>query len=152
MASRHFLSHLLLLGGLFFCFGSIVRAQEEAEFNPSCFNVELSLMMPVAYPLKSLSYGYSIGLRNDTAFVCLPYVGRVYQPGFDHDGLTFELPVKQYTVCVEDGETRVEFRVKKAAAVYRFVVTAYFDGRADVMMVPEHAQSISYSGFWNGDK
>lgn len=143
---------LSLLIGLFLTHAPSLQAQDTPNFNPERFNIELSLMLPAAYPLKTLSYGYYITLQNDTASVCLPYIGRVYQPGFDCDGLTFDLPVKQYNVTTQGNDTKVEFKVKKAAATYRFVVTAYPDGRADILMTPEHAQSISYSGSWNNGR
>jgi len=35
--------------------------------------------------------------------------------------------------------------------VYKFTVTGYESGRADIILIPSNAQSISYSGYWNED-
>ena len=52
-------------------------------------------------------------MRNDSAFVYLPYMGRVYQPVMNDDGLRFALPAKDVkTRDVGDKGKRVEFSVR----------------------------------------
>lgn len=125
------------------------EAQDAPAFKADSFSVAVNYMMPVSYPARLLSYGYVVGLRNDSAFVCLPYMGRVYQPALNDEGLRFALPAADIvTRRTKKGETRVAFTVRKPPIVYKFTVTAYADRRADVILIPSNAQSISYSGDW----
>ncbi len=126
-----------------------VAAQEVKDFDAGNFKVEVSHMMPISFPSRSLSYGYEVVLRHDTAVVSLPYMGRVYQPVINDDGLHFTLPAREVSVkAVGKSCTRVEFSVRKMPVLYKFIVKAYDNGRADVMLIPSNAQSISYSGMW----
>ena len=128
------------------CLGAApVSAENVAD---TCrFKVGVTLMMPVSYPSRTLSYGYSLEVRNDTAWVHLPYMGRVYQPVLDDDGLRFALPVEDYKArTLREGVDRVEFRVRKVPVTYKFTVTLYGRERADIILIPSNAQSISYSG------
>ena len=125
-------------------------AQEAKGFDADSFKVEVTYMMPVSYPGKMLSYGYSVAVRHDSAFVHLPYMGRVYQPVVNDGGLHFALPVREARVRpVGDSGTRVEFRVRRTPVYYKFTVTAYDNGKADIMMIPSNAQSVTYSGDWD---
>lgn len=63
-----------------------VFSQDAKVFDADSFNVAVTYMMPVSYPARTLSYGYGVALRNDSAFVYLPYMGRVYQPAMNDDG------------------------------------------------------------------
>ncbi len=127
-------------------------AQEAKGFDADSFSVAVTYMMPVSYPARVLSYGYEVALRNDSAFVHLPYMGRVYQPVPDDDGLHFALPAKDIkTRAAGEKGKRVEFSVRKTPVVYKFTVTGYEGGRADVILIPSNAQSISYGGSWNGE-
>ena len=139
MGKRLVLSAVCLWGSLMSVF-----SQDAKAFDADSFNVAVTYMMPVSYPARTLSYGYGVALRNDSAFVYLPYMGRVYQPAMNDDGLRFALPAKDVkTRDVGDKGKRVEFSVRK--------VTGYESGRADIILIPSNAQSISYSGYWNGD-
>ncbi len=51
-------------------------SQDAKAFDADSFNVAVTYMMPVSYPARTLSYGYGVALRNDSAFVYLPYMGR----------------------------------------------------------------------------
>ena len=139
MGKRLVLSAVCLWGSLMSVF-----SQDAKVFDADSFNVAVTYMMPVSYPARTLSYGYGVALRNDSAFVYLPYMGRVYQPAMNDDGLRFALPAK-------DVKTRDEFSVRKVPVVYKFTVTGYESGRADIILIPSNAQSISYSGYWNED-
>ena len=75
MGKRLVLSAVCLWGSLMSVF-----SQDAKVFDADSFNVAVTYMMPVSYPARTLSYGYGVALRNDSAFVYLPYMGRVYQP------------------------------------------------------------------------
>lgn len=125
--------------------GILLHAQEKVNFDPSCFKVDVHQMTPMSYPARSLSYGYSLEICNDSASVYLPYMGRVYQPVMNDDGLHFKLPVEEYRVeRTRKGATRVRFTVRKLPVFYRFVVTVHDNGRSDISLIPSNAQGISY--------
>lgn len=129
-----------------------ISAQETKCFDTDSFKVEVTHMLPVSYPSRILSYGYSVEVRHDSAFVHLPYMGRVYQPVLNHDGLNFEFPLTDFkTKKMRKDGWRVEFKVAKVPVFYKFTVTAYDNGRADVIMIPSNAQSISYAGQWDAE-
>ena len=138
---------LTFLWGLLSLCPVSMAAQAEVMADTCCFKVNVTQMMPVSYPSRVLSYGYSLELRDDTARVCLPYMGRVYQPVLNDDGFRFELPVEHFrTRTLREGVERVEFVVRKVPVTYKFTVTLYGNDRADIMLIPSNAQSISYFG------
>ena len=55
-------------------------AQSPEAFTPKAFHVEVKDMFPLSY---GASYGlndFSLTLRNDSALVCMPYLGEAYVP------------------------------------------------------------------------
>ena len=140
---------LTLCVGSWMCL-SAASAQESGGFDADSFKVEVTYMMPVSYPGKMLSYGYSVAVRHDSAFVHLPYMGRVYQPVMNYDGLDFALPLKDFkSKTMGNSAKRVEFRLQKPPVFYKFTITAYDNGKADIILIPSNAQSITYSGNWD---
>lgn len=129
---------------LFFCM-SHAAARNGVDFNPRRFRLNVSQMQPTSYPSKSVSYGYSVAVRNDSAFVYLPYMGRVYRPILNDDGLNFSLPVDGFKVSEKrKGAQRIEFSVRKQSVRYDFALTVYPNGTADIFLRPDNAQNISY--------
>lgn len=128
-----------------FLYLSELKAQE--NFDPSSFRIDVTHMMPQAYPARPLSYGFFMEVHSDSVQVYLPYMGRVYQPELNDDGLQFDLPYKQFKI--EDGRQdsrRISFTVQKSFIQYRFQISVWPNGRADVFLAPSNAQSISYDG------
>lgn len=124
-----------------------VSDDDTVTFNPTDFKVEVSHMQPQAYKSRFLSYGYYLALRNDSAFVYLPYMGRVYQPEMNNDGLNFSLPVSDYKVERRKKDVQlVSFMVKKDFIFYRFMVSVQPNGRVDIHLTPSNAQAVSYDG------
>lgn len=128
-------------------FAVTLSEEDTVAFNPKDFKIEVSHMQPQAYRSRFLSYGYYLALRNDTAFVHLPYMGRVYQPELTYDGLNFELPISDYKVeTSRKGVPIVSFIVRKSFIVYTFQVSVQSNGRTDIYLTPSNAQSIAYDG------
>lgn len=127
-----------------------LSAQEARTFDADSFKVAVTYMMPVSYPARMLSFDFSLEVRHDSAFVYLPYMGRVYQPVMNYDGLDFALPLKDFrSKTVSNSAKRVEFRLQKPPVFYKFTITAYDNGKADIILIPSNAQSITYSGNWD---
>lgn len=129
-----------------------IFAQEEEKddtisFNPKNFNMIVETMQPRSYISRTLTSEYHVTVRNDSVFCYLPYIGRVYQPSFDNDGLTFDKPVKDFKVkSMSKGRQRIRFRVTKGAVNYEFDITYWKDGSAYLNLQPSNAQGISYDG------
>lgn len=122
-----------------------VKAQE--VFDPMAFRIDVTHMIPQAYPSRTLSYGYFLKVHHDSVQVSLPYMGRVYQPEMNDEGLQFDLPYEH--LKIEDGRKeskQVCFTVKKSFIQYRFQITVWPNGRADIFLSPSNAQAVSYDG------
>ncbi len=130
-----------------------VYAQNTGIFNPRDFEIRVEVMCPHAYSPKYVSYGYSLALRNDSAFVYLPYMGRVYQPVLNDNGLQFVSPVKNFTVEEKrNGELIISFAAKNGAVNCRFQITVRENEDANIFLSPSNAQSISYDGYVSEEK
>lgn len=135
----------MILGMMAWLCVSGTFAQDGCPFNPRDFRLNVSQMVPSSYPSKMLSYGYSVTVRNDSAFVYLPYMGRVYRPVLNDDGLNFALPIEKFQVkTLRKGARKIEFSVRKMPVLYKFSLTVYPNGRADIFLLPDNAQGISY--------
>ena len=120
------------------------------EFNPRAFRTDIEYMTPRTYPSRQVSFGYSVELRNDSAIVYLPYMGNVYVPDLNNEGINFAHPYKNFSVKQNKKKTAttVKFSFRHSFIEYRFTVIAYLGGRVDIYMQPSNAQSCSYSGTW----
>lgn len=144
---------IALLAGLAFAAVQHAVAGDGWAFDSRNFSLNVSQMLPASYPSKLLSYGYSVTVRNDSAFVHLPYMGRVYRPVLDGDGLHFRLPVEDYKVSeMRKGGLRIEFTVRDRSVRYDFILKVFLGGNADVFLRPDNAQSISYMADVNDEK
>lgn len=120
--------------------------QKPAAFDPHRFKADVTYMSPLSYPGRSVSYGYALEVRNDSAFVYLPYMGRVHRPVLNDKGLDFQEPVRDFTFSrLRKGNIRVEFKVYRAPVMYRFTLTATPGGMMDIYMLPDNAQGCMYN-------
>ncbi len=116
-------------------------------FDPTSFRIAVHRMLPQQYSPRELSYGYELAVRNDTVFCYLPYVGRIYQPVFDNDGLMFKAPLRDFKQTeLKRKAVRVDFTTSRLNVIYRFRVTVEPDGRCWVRLTPSNGQSVSYEG------
>lgn len=118
------------------------------------FKADIYEMSPVSYPARAGLSGFSFEMRNDSAFVHLPYMGEVYSPTFSYDGLNFDKPCSEYSVETtkkEDGQV-IGFTLKHDIVIYKFKITLWDNNRLDIFMQPSNAQSCSYSGEWENSK
>lgn len=112
------------------------------------FTIRVEEMLPQSYQGRTLSYGYVLGLKGDSVSVYLPYMGEVYQPEFDSNGLNFDQPLTAYTSAPgKHGSRQLQFACRKGIVEYRFRVEVYPNGKAYIRLNPSNAQAISYSGY-----
>lgn len=114
------------------------------------FKADINEMFPMSYPARSGLTDFSFEMRNDSAFVHLPYIGEVYTPTFSNDGLNFDAPCIGLSIKPtkkKDGQ-KIEFSVKHDTVNYKFNVTLWDNNRIDIFMQPSNAQSCNYMGDW----
>ena len=87
-------------------------SRDTLTFDPQHFRIDVDYMYLRRWSDRSLDYGYSLELRNDSVICHLPYMGVAYQADFDTDGLNFEKPVTQYSInrlaCLHIGGRLIE--------------------------------------------
>ena len=86
------------------------------------FKAEINEISPMSYPVRSGLSGFSFEMRNDTAFVHMPYMGEVYNPTYNNDGLNFDEPCSYITIKPtkkKDGQI-IGFTLKHDIVTYKF--------------------------------
>lgn len=114
------------------------------------FNADIYEMSPMSYSQRYGLSGFSFGMRNDSAFVHLPYMGQVYNPTYSNDGLNFDEPCSDITIKPtkkKNGQI-IGFTLKHDIVTYKFKITLWDNNRMDIFMQPSNAQSCSYTGEW----
>lgn len=141
----------------FFLFLALLSAQlssastdgdkDTVHFDARRFTIVMESMQPLSFPSKLLTDEYFIRVSGDSLYCRLPYVGRVYQPSFDSEGLTFETPLRAWKQTdMKKGRKKVEFRVARGYVHYEFSLIVWKDGSAVLNLRPSNAQGISYNG------
>ena len=122
-------------------------SRDTLTFDPQHFRIDVDYMYPRRWSARSLDYGYSLELRNDSVICHLPYMGVAYQADFDTDGLSFEKPVTQYSIKKgKKNRLQIRFNCRKSIVDYQFLVTLFPNGKATIRMIPSNAESINYDG------
>lgn len=118
-------------------------------FSPRAFTVRVSRMEPQRWASRSVAYGYSLTLRNDSVSVDLPYMGVAHLPRLGDTLPRFTAPVSAFSVRKgRKGRVEVSFRAFHADSWYTIRVSARPDSRAGIFLSPSHAESIRYEGDW----
>lgn len=134
-----------LFGVMLLFYAISVSAQKAQKVE---FKADINTMTPMSYPTKSGLSSFSFEIRNDSAFVHLPYIGEVYNPTLNYDGLNFKKPcakIKIKDTKKKDGKI-VSFLLRHDIVTYDFNVTLWDNKRVDIFMQPSNAQSCSYMG------
>lgn len=94
---------------------------------------------------------FFVEVINDVAYVCLPYIGRIYQPVYTFDGTSFQECYKDLKVerTRKDNGSIMSFKVTHDGITYGFSITLYDGGKMDMIMQPNNGQMCSYSGTWD---
>ena len=114
------------------------------------FTADISSMMPMAYqPQYGLS-GFSFAMRNDSVFLHLPYMGQVYNPTYDNEGLNFDEACQDISIkpTKKKNGRKIDLKLKHGFVNYRFQITMWDNNSLDILMQPSNAQSCNYGGIW----
>ena len=138
------------------CASSAERAARKADFarkvkvalDQRAFKISVNRMIPMSGSSRSVSYGYSVEVRNDSLFSNLPYFGRAYQvPYGGGKGLTFNAPISHYQESLKkNGARQIDIEVKNEEDTYNYNMTVFDNGSSSINVQAHEREGISYSG------
>ena len=97
---------------------------------------------------KSVSYGYSVEVRNDSLISYLPYFGRAYSvPYGGGKGLNFAERIGSYKEFQEkSGKRHIEIGLKNEEDTYLYTIVVFDNGKSSIDVQSRQRESISFSG------
>ena len=123
------------------------KKDKTVVLDPSHIEVAIRYMEPLRWSARSVAYGYSLTIENDSVRVYLPYMGVVHQPDMESDGLDFEKPLQSMRrIAGKKGRTQFIFSCQKGIVEYWFKLTLYPNGKAYLRLSPSNADAIDYEG------
>ena len=149
----------VLLGG---CATSEERAAQKAEqvkkvtaaLNRRQYKIAIARMYPMNGPSKTVTYGYSVEVKNDSLFSYLPYFGRAYNvPYGGGKGLNFSAPIGSYQEEVaKNGKRRIEIGLTNEEDTYLYILEVFDNGSSTVSVMSRQREQISYCGDMEFDR
>ena len=129
------------------------RAAEQAKAVKAAlqernYQIAVNRMYPSRGASKSLSYGYSVEVRNDSLISYLPYFGRAYDvPYGGGNGLNFSAPIRNYQESQPKSNLRhIEIDVKNDEDIYLYTLDIFDNGSTDINVRSRQRDPISFSG------
>lgn len=112
------------------------------------FKADINSMSPMSFPPQTGLTDFYFRLDGDTADIYLPYMGEVYTPAFNNDGLNFRDKCNDLKVVPNKKKTgrEITFTIKHDIVDYRFSITLYDNGTTYIYVYPSNAQGCSYTG------
>ena len=146
-------SALVMLSG---CMTSEERAARAAEQKKKVaialrernYKIAVERMYPMKGGSKSVSYGYSVEVRNDSLISYLPYFGRAYNvPYGGGKGLNFSERIGNYREFQEkNGKRHIEIGLQNDEDSYIYTIEVFDNGNSSIDVQPRQRDRISYSG------
>ena len=129
------------------------RAAEQAKAVKAAlqernYQIAVNRMYPSRGASKSLSYGYSVEVRNDSLISYLPYFGRAYSvPYGGGNGLNFSAPIRNYQESQpKSGLRHIEIDVKNDGDTYLYTLDIFDNGSTTIDVRSRQRERISFSG------
>lgn len=93
---------------------------------------------------------YFVELLGDSAYVYIPFFGRMYTAAPSYDGTNFDEPYYDLKVTRNKKNTRstLSFKCKHESFVYNFQLDLYDGNSMRLLVTPNVGQSCSYNGKW----
>ena len=112
------------------------------------YKISIDHMYPMKGGSKSVSFGYTVEVRNDSLFSYLPYIGRAYQiPYGGGKGLNFSERIGSYQETQrKNGLRHIEIGVKNDEDTYLYTIEVWDNGKSQIDVQPRQRERISYSG------
>ena len=144
---------MVVLGG---CASSEERAAQKAEFSRKvkaaldkrAYKISINRMFPMQGASRSVSYGYSVTVKNDSLFSYLPYFGRAYDvPYGGGKGLSFDAPIGHYhEIQSNNGSRQIDIELKNEEDNYTYHITVFDNGSSSIEVQARKRERISYNG------
>ena len=118
------------------------------------YKISIDHMYPMKGGSKSVSFGYTVEVRNDSLFSYLPYIGRAYQiPYGGGKGLNFSERIGSYQETQrKNGLQHIAIGVKNDEDTYLYTIEVWDNGKSQIDVQPRQRERISYSGDMIFDK
>ncbi len=114
------------------------------------YQIDVDYATPARGKGISLSYGYNLKIRNDSAIVYLPYYGVAYSApyGGGEGGIKFGEPMKEYKAVPQKkaGDWKITFKADTPDYNYDVTIDVYSNGRAYLTFNSFQRQSINFNG------
>jgi hypothetical protein len=119
-----------------------------AALNERRFTIRVDRMYPQRGSAKSLSYGYSVEVRNDSLLSYLPYFGRAYTiPYGGGKGLSFSAPISSYQEYQKKNNIRhIEIGVTNEEDTYLYTIDVFDNGKSSIDVQSRQRENIYFSG------
>lgn len=121
----------------------VTRALNNREYK-----IAVDRMYPMRGSSRSVSFGYSVEVRNDSLISYLPYFGRAYNlPYGGGKGLNFSAPIGNYQeYMMRNGRRHIEIGVTNEEDTYLYTIEVFDNGNSSVEVRARQRERISYSG------
>ena len=146
-------SALMMLSGCATAEERAARAAEQAlkvktALTQRRYKIDINRMYPMKGNSKSVSYGYSVEVRNDTLISYLPYFGRAYNvPYGGGKGLNFSERIGSYQETQQPkGERVIDIELKNEEDTYHYTIKVFDNGNSSIDVQSRQREPISYSG------
>ena len=112
------------------------------------YKIAVNRMYPMKGSSRSVSYGYSIEVRNDSLISYLPYFGGAYNvPYGGGKGLNFSERIGSYRESQKNnGERQIEINVTNEEDTYIYLIKVFSNGNSSIDVTSRQRDHISYSG------
>lgn len=112
------------------------------------YKIAVNRMYPMKGSSRSVSYGYSVEVRNDSLISYLPYFGGAYNvPYGGGKGLNFSDRIGSYRESQKNnGERQIEINVTNEEDTYIYLIKVFSNGNSSIDVTSRQRDHISYSG------
>lgn len=119
-----------------------------AALNEKNYKISVNRMNPMRGEVKSLSYGYSVIVRNDSLYSSLPYFGRAYNvPYGGGEGLNFSAPITNYKETQKkEGLRLIKIDVATKEDTFLYIIEMFDNGSATIDVISHQRDQISFTG------
>ena len=123
-------------------------AKVTAALKARDYKISVDRMFPMKGSSKSVSYGYSVEVRNDSLISYLPYIGGAYNvPYGGGKGLNFKERISSYKESQKNnGQRQIEINVINEEDTYVYTLKVYDNGSSSIDVQSRQRDHIWYSG------
>lgn len=112
------------------------------------FRIDVTQMYPRRGPGRYVGAEFYVAVKGDTVDSYLPYFGEVYHTAYSGgENLNFTSTVRNYSSARKKGnKTVITFDTRTNEDAYRYQLTVYDNGRAEVAVSAQGRDGIRYDG------